>query len=1437
MNAHLSTHPFARFRMLPIVVLTLLVTLIGSESQFAQSPSRDRASKQGVPVSQPKGGDAQVKAEMLRQPLGFEPNRGQADPAVDFVSHGRGYSLLLKGTESTFVTAGNASNPRDRSIDMHLVGANAAVTPRAEKPLPGKSNYLFGNDPSRWVHGVQQFEQVRLANAYLGVDLLYYGNQKQVEHDFIVSPGTDPSQIRMEFSGAASQTIARSGALELKTQSGATVALEKPVAYQTLASGARHTVTADYAMLSDNTVSFRLGAYDHSRSLVIDPVVITYSTYFGGSNQDSVVDLKLDAAGDIYVLMTTDSTDLPVVSQIAGACVGTCGPKNPDTLTNSLNTSSHDFYLAKLDPTGQTLLFSTYIGGSGDDVPGALSLSSDGGIYIAGATLSADFPVVNQYSSALPPPGYGGFPILTSTLTRLSTDGSQILYSSLIGGGLINYADRDGGRYWETSTGSIAAGPNGIVYLLGFAETNNENGGFGNFVDAKNTNFLAGDGTFLAKFDTTKTGYASLLYATTFGQPGDREAEDLWAVALDSKQNVWVFGTSGGGSPPIPTANAVQPICGGGGQCDNTFLFELDPSGKMSYATFLGGTVNAGGGPGIESALSMYIDPLDNIYLTGGTESTDFPIKNGASPTAAGNSGFLTKLSPGALSILYSTYTPLPLYMTGTPNGIAGGVRSSPQGFPVKNGVSNNKSGNYPDTVFQLYDTTQTGDASLLASSYLGATTVTVGQTAAFDLAGQFLFGGYTEATTLPVVNPFQSTCSDSCFFAGNGYPDGFISRVQLQGSSSMTLLPAAQDFGNMQVGLNSAAQTSTLTNTGTSSISLSSGSLSETQDFVTSNNCGSSLAGGASCTVSFLFKPTSTGAFTGTFSIYDLSNPTSPLTVALSGTGVAQTISLTPTTYDYGSVTLGSTIGKTFTLTGDPNSTAPLGLTNYTVSGAGFSLSPVQTNPCSQTTPHTCIFSVFFSPTTAGAATGTLTIVDAAGTQTVALSGTGVAQTISLTPTTYDYGSVTLGSTIGKTFTLTGDPNSTAPLGLTNYTVSGAGFSLSPVQTNPCSQTTPHTCIFSVFFSPTTAGAATGTLTIVDAAGTQTVALSGTGVAQTISLTPTTYDYGSVTLGSTIGKTFTLTGDPNSTAPLGLTNYTVSGAGFSLSPVQTNPCSQTTPHTCIFSVFFSPTTAGAATGTLTIVDAAGTQTVALSGTGVAQTISLTPTTYDYGSVTLGSTIGKTFTLTGDPNSTAPLGLTNYTVSGAGFSLSPVQTNPCSQTTPHTCIFSVFFSPTTAGAATGTLTIVDAAGTQTVALSGTGVAQTISLTPTTYDYGSVTLGSTIGKTFTLTGDPNSTAPLGLTNYTVSGAGFSLSPVQTNPCSQTTPHTCIFLCLLLSNHRRSRDWDAHHRRCRGHTDRCTLGNGCGSDHQSYADDLRLWQRHTRFNDREDLYTDR
>jgi hypothetical protein len=973
----------------PLSAALLVIAASGLPAQQVPASLAPHATPAGATVPVKTVKQAKLRSEMLTRPLVFEPNRGQSKDGVDFISRGRGYSMLLSGSESTFVTSGDSADTRGHSIHMQLAGADPAAKPHAEKPLPGQTNYLLGNDPIRWVHGVKQFQQVRVAGAYPGIDVLYYGNERQVEHDFIVSPGKDAGQIRMQFSGAASQRIEERGDLQFKTHDGSTVSLEKPAAYQTLADGSRRTVAAEYATLGSNTFGFRLGRYDHSLPLVIDPVVITYSSYLGGSEEDSVVDLRLDAAGNIYVLMDTESPDLPVVSQISGACAGTCGPTNPTTPATALNMPVRDFYLAKLDPTGQTLLFSTYIGGSKDDVPGALSIASDGSIYIAGETVSSDFPLVNEYSSTLAPSINPNIPSFSTTLTRLSPDGSSILYSSLIGGGLVNFGSVDGGRYSGTSTGSLAVAPNGIAYLLGFAET--ADGQPGNFVDAKNASFLAAGGDYLAKFDTTKIGADSLIYATTFGQPGDQEGELLSAVALDSHQNVWLFGSNGYASPPTPTANAVQPVCDGGGQCHNVFLFALNPTGSLIYATFLGGTTSPGGGPAVELPQSIFIDPSDNIYLTGGTNALDFPLKNAAS-TSGGS--FLTKLSPGGLSILYSTYAPLDGYVTATSNGLAADVGAAVGGFPVKNGISNSI-GNMTDAAFAIYDTTQSGDASLITSSYLGATFRTAAQTATFDAEENLLFGGYTDATTLPVVNPYQAACSGGCYNNGNYYTDGFISRIQfLSPTPNLAFTPASYSFGNVYVG-DSPSVTITLVNNGTGPAdsitfmpsTVNSGPPAPSGSFTETSNCTDTLAPGASCTFTVTFNP-GPGEQT-TLTLTAFIGAEQAATTIISGTGVVLSDTLTPTTFNYGNVPVGSFQSQAFTLTS--TNALPLHVTNYSVSGAGFSLTPFSPNPCSQSQPTSCVFSVQFDPTVAGAATGTFTVVDDAGTQTVTLSGTGV--------------------------------------------------------------------------------------------------------------------------------------------------------------------------------------------------------------------------------------------------------------------------------------------------------------------------------------------------------------------------------------------------------------------------------------------------------------
>ena len=329
-----------------------------------------------------------TRAALIGLPLSFEANLGQTDPSVKFLSRGDGYALFLTADSAVF----KLRAPADKSaavVRMKLAGANAGATISGGEKLPGTVNYFIGNDPSKWTNGVSTFGRVNYQQIYPGIDLVYYGTQRQLEYDFIVTPGADPQQIALEFAGAK-PTLGADGNLVL-TLDGAPLTFRKPVVYQTI-DGKKKMIAADYK-LSGDRVQFALGKYDHNRALVIDPV-LSYLTYLGGTSTDEIgfttysasgnptQGMAVDQAGNVYVTGYTQSTDFPVQNAIQ--------PVN--------TTNAPTGFVTKLNPAGSQLIYSTYIGGSvlHDNTstrPYAIAVDSSGSAYVTGFTSAPQFPV------------------------------------------------------------------------------------------------------------------------------------------------------------------------------------------------------------------------------------------------------------------------------------------------------------------------------------------------------------------------------------------------------------------------------------------------------------------------------------------------------------------------------------------------------------------------------------------------------------------------------------------------------------------------------------------------------------------------------------------------------------------------------------------------------------------------------------------------------------------------------------------------------------------------------------------------------------------------------------------------------------------------------------------------------------------------------------
>jgi hypothetical protein len=357
-------------------------------------------------------------------PLIFEENRDQTDAKVKFLSRGSGYTLFLTSYEAVFNLSGSRSrdntsgfghqarpNPvlptTNAVLCMKIHNANRTAKVAGADELPGKSNYFVGNDQKKWRINVPTYAKVKYEGIYSGIDLIYYGNQRQLEYDFVVAPGADPRRIQFDICGAKSIRRDQDGDLVLDTGEGE-LRWHKPVVYQEK-SGTRQEIDAHYVIKDKNRVGFGLADYDLRRPLYIDPLI--YSTYLGGSGDDGAYSIAVDSSGNAYVTGRTASTNFP-----------TMNPLQP-----TYGGGTYDTFVAELNPTGSALVYSTYLGGSGDDGAYSIAVDSSGNAYVTGRTASTNFPTMNPLQ-----PIFGG--IYDAFVAELNPTGSALVYSTYLGG-------------------------------------------------------------------------------------------------------------------------------------------------------------------------------------------------------------------------------------------------------------------------------------------------------------------------------------------------------------------------------------------------------------------------------------------------------------------------------------------------------------------------------------------------------------------------------------------------------------------------------------------------------------------------------------------------------------------------------------------------------------------------------------------------------------------------------------------------------------------------------------------------------------------------------------------------------------------------------------------------------------------------------------------
>jgi sugar lactone lactonase YvrE len=609
-------------------------------------------------------------------PMSFEANQGQMNPQVRFLSRGEGYSLFLTDSEAVLALRKpgngerasqshpmpgtqaivNSESIKSDVVRMQLAGANPELRASGSDQLPGKANYFIGKNPGEWHSNVPTFGNVEYAGVYPGVNLVYYGNQQQLEYDFVVAPQAHTEQIRLRFAGAKKLKLEPSGDLEIIAKNGE-IAFHKPVAYQEK-DGMRLPVSGRFALLPGDTVGFALGEYDRSMPLVIDPT-LSYSTYLGGSNGASYgTAIAVDSSGDAYVTGVVYATNFPATS---GAY----------QISNHSSTTTFDAFVAKLNPTGTALMYATYLGGNGNtsvagtlnhgDYPTGISVDSSGEAFVSGIAYSVDFPVT---SGALQGTNQGGANGVSNCfVTKINAAGSGLVYSTYLGGsGLSGYAGKASlGDTGGDGCASIAIDAFGDAYLTGTAYSAN----FpvtGGAYQATNKSASAGrPNAFVAELNPQG---AALEYATYLGgSNGDGGS----GIAVDLAGNAYIDGATYSSDFPVTSGVLQSTNNASAAVGSNGFVAKLNSTGSsLLYSTFLGGSGNANGPSGNnngDAALSIALDSTDDAYIFGLTSSQDFPATSGvlqsannAFASSTGPNFFIAKVNPSATAVIYATY-------------------------------------------------------------------------------------------------------------------------------------------------------------------------------------------------------------------------------------------------------------------------------------------------------------------------------------------------------------------------------------------------------------------------------------------------------------------------------------------------------------------------------------------------------------------------------------------------------------------------------------------------------------------------------------------------------------------------------------------------------------------------------------------------------------
>jgi hypothetical protein len=899
-------------------------------------------------------------------PLHFEPNLGQASADVRYLAHGADYAIALTDSGATLALTGHA--PGSASIAaadvlrLRVAGASAAHGPGAEAPLPGRINYVVGADPSKWHLGVHTYGRVRYANAYPGIDLVYYGTEGRLEYDFRVAAGSSPKVVQLAFDGADALRVDRAGTLHVTTH-GHELRFERPVAYQTIA-GTRKPVTARYH-LDGTTIGFDVGTYDRTAMLVIDPV-LSYLTYLGGSGVDVIGAVQpqvagptgqaaaLDGAGNLYLAGYTQSTNFPT--------------QLPFAAMPSKAAGSTWAFVTKLAPDGKSLVFSTYLGGTqGNDYGYAVALDAQGNAFVVGMTTSNDFPVTSGAYQTLCSPNYTNSPNnpfascnsgpSSAFVTKLGPSG-VLLASTFLSGTASNAFARAvavdaAGRPYVVGTAlpgeNIPAGVGGLNEAVGFPVTTGAIVGPYNYTPNVVLNGALQNDAFVTVFDPT---LKTLVYSTLIG---DTQALGVLSnladtkgtgVAIDSAGNFYVVGTTQDSYLPTtpgavqgalsscglmyPSTTVLNGVCG--------FAVKFTPVGQASapslgYLTYLGGSPT-GQIAFANQVAGVAVDAAGDAFIVGFDNEAGFPTTAGAYQTtcagynAATNSGstncsaaFIAKLNPTGTKLLASTYygcvtcsgdavyTAGSIVLDAASNvyiaGVAGNSVATAGGFATNNGG---------------------GASPFVAEFDSGLATLRFGTLLNVGGAGQLSTGGLAVGTGNSIYlagsvnSPTGSAATAGAFQAtyGGGSSDGFVAKIIVTATTKTTLaVTPASSIGGAAVTFTATVVESPGSGVPTGNVTF---------------NSGTSALGTAALNASGVATFTTSSLAAGSYSVTaayagDSGNMPSTSTAVTATVTAATTTTLSAAP---ASAAVGTSVTFTATVTESPGSAVPGGAVTF---------------------------------------------------------------------------------------------------------------------------------------------------------------------------------------------------------------------------------------------------------------------------------------------------------------------------------------------------------------------------------------------------------------------------------------------------------------------------------------------------------------------------